>query len=70
VRWTVCADAAALARWVDPASALGDLPVGTRLDDALDALAASWSVARWARGAAEVIGEEIDERGRPMRVVL
>lgn len=61
---------AALARWVDPARALADLPGGARLDDVLDALAASWSAARWARGAAEVVGEEVDDRGRPMRVVL
>ncbi len=61
---------AALARWVDPATALADLPAGARLDDVLDALAASWSAGRWARGCAEVIGDEIDERGRPMRVVL
>lgn len=61
---------AALARWVDPAVALADLPAGARLDDVLDALAASWSAARWTRGEAEVIGEEIDDRGRPMRVVL
>lgn len=60
----------ALARWVDPAVALADLPDGARLDDVLDALAASWSAARWARGEAEVIGEEVDDRGRPMRVVL
>jgi predicted RNase H-like nuclease len=61
---------AALARWVDPALALADLPAGARLDDVLDALAASWSAARWARGTAEVIGAEVDDRGRPMRVVL
>jgi predicted RNase H-like nuclease len=61
---------AALARWVDPALAPADLPDGARLDDVLDALAASWSAARWARGVAEVIGGEVDDRGRPMRVVL
>jgi predicted RNase H-like nuclease len=61
---------AALARWMDPAVALADLPDGARLDDVLDALAASWSAARWARGAAEEIGVETDDRGRPMRVVL
>ena len=61
---------AALARWVDPARALADLPVGARLDDVLDALAVAWSAARWADGAAEVIGEERDGRGRPMRVVV
>jgi predicted RNase H-like nuclease len=61
---------AALARWVDPAVALGDLPAGARLDDVLDALAVAWSAARWACGAAEVLGDERDARGRPMRVVI
>ncbi len=61
---------AALARWVDPAAALGDLPAGARLDDVLDALAAAWSAARWARGAADVLGDERDARGRPMRVIV
>lgn len=56
--------------WVDPAVALADLPSGARLDDVLDALAAAWSAARWATGAAEAIGEERDVRGRPMRVVV
>ncbi|WP_338051692.1 DUF429 domain-containing protein [Pseudonocardia acidicola] len=61
---------AALTRWVDPAAALVDLPPGARFDDVLDALAASWSAWRWARGVAEVIGDEVDARGRPMRVVV
>jgi predicted RNase H-like nuclease len=61
---------AALARWLDPAVGLADLPAGARLDDVLDALAAAWSAQRWASGDAEVIGEETDDRGRPMRVVV
>ena len=61
---------AALATWVDPAVALGDLPAGARIDDVLDALAVAWSAARWARGTAEVLGDERDTRGRPMRVVI
>lgn len=61
---------AALARWVDPATALADLPAPTRLDDVLDALAVSWSAARWLVGDAEVLGDETDARGRPMRVVV
>lgn len=60
---------AALTRWLDPAAALGDLPAGARLDDVLDALAAAWSADRWARGEAEVLGPERDDRGRPMGVV-
>lgn len=61
---------ASLARWVDPAVALGDLPGGARLDDVLDALAAAWSAARLARGDADELGEEDDDRGRPMRIVV
>ncbi|MBW0105584.1 DUF429 domain-containing protein [Pseudonocardia sp. KRD291] len=61
---------AALARWVDPALALADLPARTRLDDVLDALAVSWTAARWLRGEAETLGDETDARGRPMRVVV
>jgi len=60
---------AALARWVDPAVALGDLPPGARLDDVLDALAVARSARRWARGTADVLGDERDARGRPMRIV-
>jgi predicted RNase H-like nuclease len=61
---------AALARWLDPAVALVDLPTGARLDDVLDALAAAWSAHRWAAGTAEVLGAQLDDRGRPMRVVV
>ena len=61
---------AALGRWLDEAAALGDLPAGPRLDDALDALAAAWSAARFARGEARVLGPGTDDRGRPMRVVV
>ena len=61
---------AALARWLDVGEALGDLPSGARLDDVLDALAAAWSAQRWAAGTAEVLGEEVDDRGRPVRVVV
>jgi len=61
---------AALAGWLSPALALADLPFGARLDDALDALAAAWSAQRRARGKAEVLGLEQDDRGRPMCVVV
>jgi predicted RNase H-like nuclease len=61
---------AALARWVDAGRALADLPAGVGMDDLLDALAAAWSASRWAAGRAEVLGGEIDERGRAMRVVI
>jgi predicted RNase H-like nuclease len=61
---------AALARWLDVPAALADLPSGARLDDVLDALAAAWSAERFARGAAEILGAEVDDRGRAMRVVV
>jgi predicted RNase H-like nuclease len=60
---------AALGRWLDVGAALGDLPGGVGLDDVLDALAVAWSAQRWASGSAEVLGGDVDERGRPMRVV-
>ena len=62
---------AAVARWLDPAVLLADLPArGTRLDDALDALATAWSAARWARGEADELGPGRDARGRPLRIVV
>ena len=50
--------------------ALADLPAGARLDDVLDALAAAWSARRVADGTAERLGEEADDRGRPMFVAV
>jgi predicted RNase H-like nuclease len=61
---------AALARGLDVAAALADLPAGARLDDVLDALAAAWSARRCAQGRAEVLGPERDDRGRPMFVAV
>jgi predicted RNase H-like nuclease len=60
---------AALARWVDPAVALGDLPAGCpprrRARRAGRRLVGA-AVGAWA---AEVLGDERDARGRPMRIV-
>lgn len=53
-------------RWLPGVRHL-DLPSG---DDHLDALAAAWSADRWARGAAEVMGGETDDRGLPMRMAV
>lgn len=61
---------AALNRWLDVPAALADLPAGARLDDVLDALAAAWSARRFADGVHEVLGPEVDDRGRPMGVVV
>jgi predicted RNase H-like nuclease len=61
---------AALGTWLDVAAALGELPAGARLDDVLDALAAAWSAARFARDEAEILGPGVDDRGRPMFVAV
>jgi predicted RNase H-like nuclease len=61
---------AALGRWLDVAAALADLPAGARLDDVLDALAAAWSAARFARGEHEELGRGTDDRGRPVFVAV
>lgn len=56
---------ALLRRWLP---GLRDVPPG---DDGLDALAAAWSAARWARGAARSLPDPppYDDEGRPMRIV-
>ena len=61
---------AALARWIDVPAALAELPAGARLDDVLDALAAAWSARRFADGTHEELGADVDDRGRPMRVIV
>ncbi|MFC5380302.1 DUF429 domain-containing protein [Aquipuribacter nitratireducens] len=45
---------------LDVVAALAAAPPGVPVDDALDALAAAWSAARHARGAARVLGEGTD----------
>ncbi len=57
---------AALAAWLLGDADL-DAPGG---DDHLDALAAAWSAHRWAAGAAEVLGGDVDRHGLPMRMVI
>ncbi|MCU1672187.1 MAG: hypothetical protein JWN77_300 [Frankiales bacterium] len=47
-----------------------DVPPGAALDDALDAAACALVAHRWANGAAEVLGDEVDELGTPMRIVV
>jgi predicted RNase H-like nuclease len=61
----LAARTAALAGWVPDVDAVA--PLG---DDGLDALAVAWSAWRWACGAAEVLGGELDEHGLPMRMVI
>jgi predicted RNase H-like nuclease len=62
---------AALSRYFDLAG-LSDIPDGPALDDALDALAAAYSAARWAGGHRyDVLGDDTrDARGLLMRIVV
>jgi predicted RNase H-like nuclease len=46
-----------------------DVPGPAALDDALDAAACALVALRWARGEAEVLGDEVDALGTPMRIV-
>jgi predicted RNase H-like nuclease len=46
-----------------------DVPGTATLDDALDAAACALVALRWARGEAEVLGDEVDALGVPMRIV-
>jgi predicted RNase H-like nuclease len=59
---------ALLRRWLPDLDARDGVPRG---DDALDALAAAWSAARWVAGTARSLPERptYDEHGRPMRIV-
>jgi predicted RNase H-like nuclease len=63
----------ALRSHVDAAAALCSLPMGPALDDALDALALTWTARRWAGDRAEVLPPaEVprDGRGLRMRIVV
>jgi predicted RNase H-like nuclease len=46
-----------------------DVPAVASLDDALDAAACALVALGWARGQAEVLGDELDALGTPMRIV-
>ena len=46
-----------------------DVPPVAALDDALDAAACALVGLRWAGGQAEVLGDEVDALGVPMRIV-
>ena len=45
-------------------------PGRAKPDDCLDALACAWTAQRWSRGAADVLGDEVDGTGVPMRIVV
>lgn len=59
-----------LRTWLPDVELPSPLPGRARPDDCLDALACAWTAARWARGEAEVLGDETDALGVPMRIVV
>ena len=61
---------AALGTWLPGVALPVPLPGRAKADDCLDALACAWTALRWSRGEAEVLGDEVDELGVPMRIVV
>jgi predicted RNase H-like nuclease len=61
---------AALRTWLPALELPGRLPGRARTDDCLDALACAWTAQRWSRGEADVLGDEVDGLGVPMRIVV
>jgi predicted RNase H-like nuclease len=61
---------AVLRTWLPALELPARLPARARTDDCLDALACAWTAQRWARGQADVLGDETDGVGLPMRIVV
>lgn len=61
---------ALLRTWVPSLSLPTPLPGRAKPDDCLDAVACAWSAQRWLDGRAEVLGEQIDATGLPMRIIV
>ncbi len=59
-----------LRTWLPDLELPAMLPGRARPDDCLDAVACAWTAARWLRGEAEVLGNEVDALGVPMRIVI
>lgn len=61
---------ALLRTWLPSLALPAPLPGRSRPDDCLDAVACAWSGTRWLTGEAEVLGDETDAEGLPMRIVV
>lgn len=61
---------ALLRTWLPDLALPAPLPGRARPDDCLDAVACAWSGSRWLTGQAEVLGDETDAEGLPMRIVV
>jgi predicted RNase H-like nuclease len=61
---------AVLRTWLPGLELPSPLPGRAQPDDCLDAVACAWTASRWLRGEAEVLGDETDALGLPMRIVV
>ncbi len=61
---------ALLRTWLPTLELPSPLPGRARPDDCLDAVACAWSAARWLGGEADVLGNETDALGLPMRIIV
>ncbi len=59
-----------LRAWLPDLELPDPLPGSAKPDDCLDAVAAAWSGRRWLDGTAEVLGDEVDALGVPMRIIV
>lgn len=61
---------AVLRTWLPSLDLPHPRPGRAQPDDCLDAVACAWSGQRWLGGEAEVLGDETDATGLPMRIVV
>lgn len=59
-----------LRTWLPDLELPRHLPGRAKPDDCLDAVACAWTATRWLTGVAEVLGDETDATGLPMRIVV
>ena len=60
----------ALRTWLPDVQVPAPMPGRSRTDDCLDALVCAWTAERWADGTADVLRDEVDGLGVPMRIVV
>ena len=59
-----------LRSWLPALELPRPLPGSARPDDCLDAVACAWTATRWLAGTADVLGDDTDAEGLPMRIVV
>lgn len=59
-----------LRRWLPELVVPSPRPGRAAADDCLDAAVTAWSGQRWLEGQADVLGDEVDAVGLPMRIIV